>query len=253
MPSIPRKETEPPTHAPDDAASAGAGVAAVNRAILVLAAVENAEGPISLSEISRVTGLYKSTVLRLADTLQHSAYVSRLENGHYVLGAAIMRMGIAYERSSPIRRQLQPVLQSLVDQGTESASFHVRHGDSTRLCLMRIDSRHSTLDRVHAGDILPLAHGAAGTVILANAHDAPDDGRFAAVRENGLAISIGERDPACAGMAAPVFSAGGRLLGALSLSGPRERFSPADIERMRKPLLQACEELSVMFGAGRNP
>jgi DNA-binding IclR family transcriptional regulator len=224
--------------------SAG-GVAAVNRALQVLAAIENARGPVSLTEISQATGLYKSTALRLIESLQNAAYVARLEDGHYVLGAAVLRMGIAYERDSPIRQQLRPVLQRLVEEGTESSSFHIRHGKRERLCMMRINSNHSTLDRVREGEVLPLDRGAAGKIILAYSGEI---GRVPFSKGDLVALSLGERDKACAGMAGPVFSAGGHFLGALSLSGPRERFKAEDIERMRPLLLRACADLSATFG-----
>lgn len=234
--------------AEQEARHGAGGVAAVNRALQILAAVENARGPVSLTEIARATGLYKSTALRLIESLQNAAYVARLEDGHFVLGAAVLRMGIAYERDNPIRQQLLPVMRRLIEQGTESASFHIRQGAAARLCIMRVNSGHSTLDRVNAGDVLPLDRGAAGKVILAHSDDSRRGPDWDGLRANLAALSIGERDPSCAGMAAPVFSAGGHFLGALSLSGPRERFRPADVERMRPLLLDACRELTGTFG-----
>lgn len=230
----------------------GAGVAAVNRALQIMAAIESAHGPISLTEIARATGLYKSTALRLIESLQKGAYLARLEDGQFVLGAAILRMGLAYERTNPMRQQLLPVLKRLTAQGTESASFHVRQSATTRLCIMRVDSSHSTLDRVSTGDVLPLARGAAGKVILAHSGSNPLGANETDPRTNFVAISIGERDASCAGMAAPVFSAGNHFLGALSLSGPRERFGEADIERMKPLLLQACRDLTSTFSGAHS-
>lgn len=224
------------------------GVAAVNRALQIMDAIEHASGPVSLTEIARATGLYKSTVLRLIESLQKAAYVARLEDGNFVLGAAILRIGIAYERVNPIRQQLMPVLKRLTEQNTESASFHIRHSPTTRLCILRVDSNHSTLDRVSTGDVLPLDRGAAGKVILAYSDGGLTGSYWDELRAGLVAISIGERDASCAGIAAPVFSAGGHFLGALSLSGPRERFRTQDIERMRPLLLQARKELTDIFG-----
>lgn len=227
------------------------GVAAVNRALQILAEIENAEQPVSLSEIARGTGLYKSTVLRLTESLLAAAYVARLEDGSFVLGPAILRMAMAYERSNPIRQQLAPVLQQLIQQGAESPSFHIRHGASTRLCVLRVDSLHSTLDRVNTGDILPLDRGAAGKVISAHTDETTVGPDWDRIRSGDVVISLGERDPGCAGMAIPVFSAGNHFLGALSLSGPRERFQPSDIERMRPILMKAGADLRAIFG-GQN-
>lgn len=58
---------------------------------------------------------------------------------------------------------------------------------------------------------------------------------------------MGERDPACAAVAAPVFGPAG-LFGTLSLSGPRERFSPEQVAIMRAELLPQAERLTRTFG-----
>src|SRR5690606_26611308 len=98
---------------------------------------------------------------------------------------------------------------------TESPSFHVRHDQSHRLCLMRIDSNHSTLDRVRTGDLLPLHKGAAGKVITTL-----EQGSQAQTAAAGDLVftSFGERDPLCGAIAAPVFGPSASLLGAISVS-----------------------------------
>ena len=140
-----------------------------------------------------------------------------------------------------------PVLQWLIEQGSESASFHVWHDENTRVCLLRIDSNHSTLDRIRPGDLLPIRRGAAGKVLRAFV-----DGQAAAATQPLVHSSFGERDPACAAVAAPVFGPAGEMLGALSLSGPQERFSEAAVKKMGKWLLAAGERATISLG-GRWP
>lgn len=224
------------------------GVAAVDRALLIVAALEAGNMPRNLSEISRATGLHKSTILRILESLQSAGYVMRVEESKYALGPTIMQLGMAYERSNPLRHHLLPVLEQLVDLGMESPSFHVRQTADERLCLFRLNSHHSTLDRVHAGDRLPIRLGAAGKVLLAFDIDPAQGHDMDEIRRDCFAVSLGERDPLCAGIAAPVFSARGRLLGALSFSGPRERFTNADVERMKPVMLDAARGLSSGLG-----
>lgn len=225
------------------------GVAAVDRALSIIAALEASTIPRNLSEIARATGLYKSTILRLMESLQAAGYVIRIEESKYALGPTIMQLGLAYERSNPLRHHFLPVMERLVSIGTESPSFHVRQTATERLCLFRLDSQHSTLDRVQVGDRLPLYRGAAGKVLRAFG-DPPEQGSdMDLIRQEGFAVSLGERDKLCAGIAAPVFSGSERLLGALSFSGPRERFREEDIARMRPQLLDAARELSIGLGA----
>ena len=52
-------------------AVSGDGVAAVNRAISLLAALEATAKPLTLADLARATGLYKSTILRLLVSLEH--------------------------------------------------------------------------------------------------------------------------------------------------------------------------------------
>ena len=226
----------------DEAADGGpaGGVAAVDRALLIVSTLGSASAPLGLSEISRRTGLYKSTILRLMTSLEKAGYV-RISETRYGLGPMLWRLGLAYERFNPFRTHLDPLLRQLVDSGTESASFHVRNTPDSRLCLLRVDSHHPTLDRVQAGLVLPM-NGAAGRVLLAF------EGEQAASDQERIAISFGERDPSCAGIATPVFGADGRLQGALSLSGPRERFTDQAVDFMRRQLLQAAAQATAALG-----
>lgn len=222
------------------------GVAAVDRALSILVALEADPNPRSLADLARDTGLYKSTILRLMDSLQAAGYVMRQDDTGYALGPTLYRLGMAYERRNPLRNHVIPVLKRLVAAGTESASFHVRQDAEHRTCLYRVDSDHATLDRVHAGDLLPMSKGAAGRVL--SAFSGTPGRPYATIRKEHFALSLGERDPSCAGMAAPVFGPDGDLVGALSLSGPRERFTDAQVKKMCPLLIDAAKELTLSLG-----
>lgn len=222
------------------------GVAAVERALTIASALAEAGEPLTLAALARRTGYYKSTLLRLLVSLVRFGYSVRLRDGRYTLGGTAFRLGAAYERSQPLRNHVEPVLQELVAQGTESPSFHVPHDAVHRLCLFRRDSAHSTLDRIHSGDLLPLRRGAAGRVLLAFA-DEPGES-YEAIRGDLLAISYGERDPVCAGLSCPVFGPGDVAVGALSLSGPRERFTDDNVRRMTSLLFQAAIGITEALG-----
>nr|WP_042673684.1 IclR family transcriptional regulator [Methylobacterium sp. B34] len=229
---------------------AAEGVAAVDRAFTILAALADQTDPSTLADLARRTGLYKSTILRILASVENAGYAARLHDGRYGLGPMAFRLGLAYEHQNPLRLLVLPILDGLVEAGTESASFHVRHGPDTRICLFRVNSRHSTLDRVEAGDILPLARGAAGRVIAAFSDETGTEQE--SVRLAGYALSFGERDPSCSGLAAPVFGASGALVGALSLSGPGERFTEEAVACMRSLILDAAHSLSGALGADRS-
>ena len=161
------------------------------------------------------------------------------------------RLGSVYQRGNRLYDHVMPVLRALVAQGTESPSFHVRHDAKLRLCVARIDSQHSTLDRVCAGALLPLDRGAAGTIIMA--FDGASHGeKFDRARQARSAISYGERDPDCAGIASPVFGADDKLVGALSVSGPKSRFTDDNVRKMSAQVIEAAQRITYSLG-GRKP
>ncbi|RTL72968.1 MAG: IclR family transcriptional regulator [Hyphomicrobiales bacterium] len=240
------RASRPATDPEQGAAEPAGGVAAVERALLIVSAIEASDTPSELSEIAARTDLYKSTILRLLGTLISAGYVTRLSDGRYDLGPTSFRLGAAFSRRNAIAHRVLPALHALVDRGTESASFHVRQDAETRTCLFRVNSHHATLDRIEAGGSYPMKRGAAGHVILA--YTGGKGPRYDEIRATGFAVSLGERDPSCAGLAAPVFGHAGTLIGAISLSGPRERFGKSEIERMKTLLGPVAKELTLSLG-----
>ncbi len=221
------------------------GVAAVERALTIMNVFAGATSPLSLAELARATTLYKSTILRLLASLEGRGYVVRQQDGRYGLGPMAFRLGFAYERTHGLKAHLLPILEGLVAEGTESPSFHIRYDAERRLCLLRLDSNHATLDRIRAGDLLPLGRGAPGRILAMPAE------ALAAPSGSLVVSTCGELNPACAGLACPVFGPGDLLVGALSLSGPMDRFSPEAIRRMKPPLLGAA--IAATRALGGNP
>lgn len=212
------------------------GVAAVDRALLIASTLERHTAPMTLADLSRATGLYKSTILRLMASLERASLVIRRADQSYVLGHLAQRLGWAYEATHQHREAVYPVLEWLVGQGSESASFHVIHDPNHRLCMFRIDSNHPTLDSIDAGDLLPMDRGAPAKVL----RELPS--------ANLAHTSFGEREASCAAVSAPVYAADGSVAGAISLSGPSERFTPSAVKHMTKLILQATRRATEAMG-----
>jgi DNA-binding IclR family transcriptional regulator len=241
-----KKPATKPVRADAPVRESGEGVAAVERALSVVAVLEGSDQPMTLAELAVRTDFYKSTILRLLGSLMATGYVMRLPDGSYDLGPTAFRLGVAFTRKNALGHHVLPALQELVDRGTESASFHVRQDDDNRVCLFRVNSRHATLDRVEAGHSYALLRGAAGHIILA--YDGITGARYDAIRAHGFDVSLGERDPSCAAVAAPVFGPRGMLVGVISLSGPRERFGKMEITEMKRVLGPVVETLTKNLG-----
>jgi len=221
------------------------GVAAVERALTVVDAFTERDHSLTLTELSRRTGFYKSTILRLAESLGKFGYLHRLDDGSFRLGPKPLLLGALYQRHFRTADVVPRALRSLVEQIGESASFYIRDGER-RVCLHRVDSPRSIRDTVHEGDTLPLTVGASGHVLLAfSGH--PGD-KYDAIRERFFAASSGERDKETAAISAPVLSANPRLNGALTISGPRYRMEDLSSDKVLPILFKEARELTRAFG-----
>jgi DNA-binding IclR family transcriptional regulator len=225
--------------------TAGGGVAAVDRAFAILDAFEPDGHTLALSEIAVRTGMYKSTILRLADSLLKHGYLQRLEDGRYQIGPRPFSLGAIYQRSLRVGDVVLPLLTRLAKLTGESASFYVLQG-TVRVCLHRVDSRHEIRDHVREGDVFPLNRGSGGAVL--SAFSGARGERYDAIRADLHYISIGQRDSETAGISAPVFGSGERLAGSLTISGPRSRVTRSMLEQVRAALLRAAAQATGALG-----
>jgi DNA-binding IclR family transcriptional regulator len=223
------------------------GVAAVDRALDVLEAVEQAGHALTLGEIAQRTGLIKSTVLRLAANWLRRGYLRRGKDGSYQLGPTLARLGASYQSSFQLADHILPVLNDLTRTTGESSSFYVRH-DDIRTCLFRVNSeQHMLLHFARVGTPFPYHTGASGRIIRAFS-DPPDDADDE-VRRTLFATSIGSRTlSGSAAVAAPVFGVGGEFIGAVSLVAPSTRFSKRSLPQLRQKILEGARRITESIG-----
>lgn len=232
--------TEPKTKDPAAPQPDGSGVAAVNRALSLICCFGNDDKSLTLAELARRTGLYKSTILRLAESLEQFGVLVRDTDGGFRLGPELVRLGSLAHRVSGDKMDIEAVLTQLVEATGESATYYIRRND-LRLALFRVDSRKSLRDHIRPGDLLTLQHGAAGRVLS-------DTRPYAERRDDPFQtiVSLGERDPEIAAIAGPVFQ-DGAIVGSLSISGAKTRFSDKVVQHGRHCVGQACRTLSLML------
>jgi DNA-binding IclR family transcriptional regulator len=221
------------------------GVAAVDRALSILDAFAEADPKLSLAEIAKRTGLYKSTVLRLIKSLEKFGYMYRSDDGGYQLGSKTLFLGSLYQRHFRTSDVVPTVLRQIVDQLKEGASLYVRDGDH-RVCLHRIDSTHAVRHAVHEGDRLPLTVGASSHVI--RAFTGATGARYEQIRRDMYSASYGERDPETAAVACPVFGTTQAFVGALTISGPKYRIESLGLERILPVMFKQAIDLTRTLG-----
>lgn len=229
------------SQAPDTAG----GVEAVERALLVLDCFVPGDTGLSLKEVASRSGVNKATILRLSVSLEKFGHITRDAEGLFHLGPSLWRLGSVFRQNLRMGPLVRPVLANLVNATGESASFYVQRGNSG-VCLYRVNSPRLARDHVEEGEIIPLSTGSSGQVL--DAYSMQHGKHATNIRKAGFYLSLGERDPDVAGLSVPVLGLEGELLGAVSLSGLRVRFTDAVVEDYRTAVLDAARQIRVEFG-----
>ncbi len=200
------------------------GIGVLDKAVAVLDALES--GPLSLPELVDATGLPRATAYRLAAALEVHGFVGRNGAGSFQLGARLSQPALP-----TIAR---PALEELRDATGESVQLYVRRG-SQRLCIEALESPHGLRTIVPVGALLPLDVGSAGKVLREDA----------AALKRGWAASVEERQRGVASVSAPVYE-NGRLVAAVSVSGPVERTTRSPGRRYAKAVVAAARAVEAV-------
>ena len=223
------------------------GVAAVERGLALLTAWRQGDGPLGLAELAQRTGLVKSTIMRLAVSLERAGLLVRMPDGQYQLGSEVVRLATIYQEGNELERHVMPVLARLAAITGETSTFYVRQG-AVRLCLFRVNSPSSLRLDVQPGTQRPM-DGSASAQLLALFEHWPD--QQTALPDLPL-YTVGVTTPHVASMSVPVIGHGNRLVGALSLAGPDARLSETRATELALPLLSAGRDLSLALGGDGN-
>jgi len=186
------------------------GVGVLDKAMTVLGALERE--PRSLAELMGVTGLPRATTYRLATALEAHGLVRRDADGRFALGLGLVALGRAAAHGLGLPEVARPALEALRDATGESTQLYVRDGDR-RVCVEAIESPHGLRTIVPLGAALPLDVGSAGRILRGDAESL----------HRGWAESVAEREAGVASVSAPVRGHDGRVIAAVSVSGPIER------------------------------
>ena len=205
------------------------GVGVLDKAASILNTLE--AGPHSLAELTVATGIARPTAHRLAVALEFHRYVARDLSGRFVLGPRAGELGAAAGEDR-LLAAAAPALAALRDATGESAQLYKRQGDQ-RICVAVAERLSGLRDSVPVGAALTMQAGSAAQILLAwedseKIHRGVANARFtaaqlAADRRRGWAQSVGEREAGVTSVSAPVRGPNGKVIAAVSISGPIER------------------------------
>jgi len=234
------------------------------------------EEELGVTELSRRLSLHKNNVFRLLATLEQQGYIEQsTASDRYRLGVESLELGQAFLRGRTLLRRARSILEALALALGETAhlatlrDFDVVHLDGAQ-------GEQLVLTSLRVGRRLPLYCTALGKVLLGcapeNVREAYDRalteaGGLAARTPNtivdrdkffehvrsvtgaGFALDLEECEPGLCCAAAPVHDASGRMVAALSISGPAFRLGEERLLRSVVPaVVGAAETLSRELG-----
>jgi Transcriptional regulator len=243
---------------PNETAESG-GVRSVQRALDILSLLTEDRPLVTIRDIVEATGLAKTTVIRLAQTLEQSGLLWATSNG-YMAGPGLWRWAHLVERSWELPPETQKSMRELAITHRETVNVYAPR-DTHRVCIGQQESPQPLRHVVHVGDELPLWGGASSKVLLRDAsptlliriaRSSPyGDGHVKRLREwieeataQGYAVSHGEREDGLSAVAAPILGRSGAVVAALSLSGPTVRFSDDRVAGFVADLTQVAQRMS---------
>lgn len=233
----------------------------LDRALDVLECFTEDNRELNLIEITERTGLSTSTVHRLIKALEKREYLSRNEDTRrYSLGARIAQLGNLATNNSDhgLREIAYDYLIEMRDKINESSSLYVREGVS-RICIERVESRQLLRRVITVGERLPLVSGATGKVLLSDLEESELKEllgdqfdqvmeEILKIRERGYWVTSGEREVGLSAIAAPVYNAKGRIIAAVSISGPTIRLIDGELAEKVRIVMDCGNRISQQLG-----
>ncbi len=226
------------------------GVGVIDKAVRILNALES--GPKSLAQLVTDTKIARPTAHRLAVALEHHRFAARDFTGKFILGPRFSELSASVGEDK-LLSVANPILQQLRDKTGESAQLYRRHGNQ-RICVASAERMSGLRDSVPVGTVLTMQAGSAAQILLAweeadRLHSALFNAKFdatllSAVRRRGWAQSVGEREAGVASVSAPIKGAAGKVVAAISISGPIERLGRQPGRLHSAAVVAAAEKLS---------
>jgi DNA-binding IclR family transcriptional regulator len=245
----------------------------LTKGLQLLEALSEGEESRGISELALQLSLTKSNVHRLLQTLTKCGYVTReASTERYLLSTKLWRVSRRGRPFDALRRQVRPVLRTLVEETNESVLFCVVESDEL-VPIDQVETQSPVRVFFSVGQPFPIdrviMNGKALTALqlIALAGRPQIEARAAArkvqqqlqkddaygdlllsqiseTRTNKFAFSRGEWVSGVNAVAVPVQDLSHNLIGVLSCFGPADRVPDGSFEAIQKILSRGAQEIA---------
>ena len=249
-------------------------IQSIERAAAVLRLLGGAGRPLALAEVAAPLDLPRPTAHGILRTLRDVGFVDQdRDTGRYTLGAGLRRLHGGWDRYE-LRARAMNWADSLAGSSGQEVLLGMPAGSGLEV-VHHVFRPDGSPQRLRTGQALPLHATAVGKCLLAFAPVAVPPlhqldlqrytGRtvvavgllaehLAVARHRGWAGELGEYRTGVGGVAAPVRTGGGLVVGALGIEGPVEELfgaSGTPAVRLVEQLANAAREISAGLGVAR--
>jgi DNA-binding IclR family transcriptional regulator len=235
----------------------------------VLEAFADHPGGVALTPLSAELGYGKASLSKIMATMEREGFIRRDGAGHFHLSWRLLALAFGHAQRVGISGVCMPVLQALADETDELVQLAVIEGDHV-LFVAKAEGPGQTLRLLPlVGVVAPTHATASGKVWLASL---PDGQALQVMRRQGLArvtsrtitsrvrllaelrrvrrvgyaITDGELAEEGRAIAAPIVY-GGRVVGAIAVSGPSFRLPLPRLQRLAPRVQRAAGELQTLW------
>jgi IclR family transcriptional regulator, KDG regulon repressor len=250
----------------------------LTKGLQLLEALSEGEESRGISELALQLSLTKSNVHRLLQTLTKCGYVTReASTERYLLSTKLWRVSRRGRPFDALRRQVRPVLRSLVEETNESVLFCVVESDEL-VPIDQVETQSPVRVFFSVGQPFPIdrvimnGKGLTALQMIALAGRPQIEARAAArkvqqqlhkddaygdlllsqiseTRNNKFAFSRGEWVSGVNAVAVPVQDLSHNLIGVLSCFGPADRVPDSNLKAIQKILSRGAAEIAQRLGA----
>jgi DNA-binding IclR family transcriptional regulator len=244
--------------------SKSAPVGVIAKVLRILECLDQYPAGLQLREVAAKTKINKSTVHRFLTHLEAEAYLFRDQEGTYMLGPKLVRLGSGINVHGSLSKIARPVLEELRKVSDETVNLAVLDGFSV-LYLDVLESQHTFRLVSEVGMRRELHCTSLGKAILANLDDerrkeeifasirtvtsrAKLEKELRLTRERGYSLDDEEAEAGARCIGAAIFAADGTVVGAISVSGPVSRVSKERVPFFQAEIGKAAREISSCLG-----
>jgi DNA-binding IclR family transcriptional regulator len=239
----------------------------IERMVSLLDALATYSDPVSLKELSKVSGLHPSTAHRILNDMVITRFVDRVEPGTYRLGMRLLELGNVVKSRLSVREAALDFMRALHKKTQQTINLSVRQGDEI-VYIDRAFSERSGMQVVRAiGGRGPLHLTSTGKLFLSvdepkairsyatrtglaghNKNSITDlaklERELSLVRARGYARDNEELELGVRCMAAGIHDDTGKLIAGLSISAPADRLQDDWLD----DLVQTASRISATLG-----